>query len=459
MADAVIFPDILGFITSDERLDLGAAQAIAAILPTHVKTGKFFRVVIILQNMVDSPIEMMVTLNLSVADALGNRNKFTAKTQRIMVGMQAGEVGMMVLPVVSMTDTAPGTVRFPISITGVKALERGGRLRPPEGGAALYVDGLRPDTRKLLENLAKQKFVGGKKGLLGDVANLEPTVTFSLGNLGEIADIKPEYRTLWTRADLREDPLLLLERFKDDVMQHALIALDRTQMLVPLTEKTVSRFKQAGYELNEIEAKLIGRVLTHVLEYACTGQFSYGRTYLPMPEYEVLPIIQRPPYVEAKPIQLHWLIAVLYAIAEDNRVPKYMTRTLVKDAIYDALLHDSLIWALNTVEAATGLELGTQEELIQHASEWIEKFQRCTVSTANAEALTFEDVYLPLVLAGIAIYDELTLPDEDIKAFNPMFQVMLRERADERTAENSMLFEIASSLLDKALKKYGLGLL
>jgi len=457
MAEAANFPDILGFITAGERLDLGSVQAAAATLPAVIKAGKSFRVVVVLQNMVDSPIEMLVGLNMP-ADAGGKKNKFSAKTLRISVGMQPGEVGMILLPVASLSDSAPGAVRFPISINDVKATERGGRIRTPDGGSELYLSGLKRETRKLIENLSKQKFVGGKKSVLTGTASLEPAVTFQVGSLAEISDLKPEYRTIWTRAELREDPLVLLERFKDDLSQHALIALDRTLILTPLTEKTTARFKQAGYPLTEVEAKLIGRALTHILEYACTGQFSYGRTYLPMLDYEVLPLIQQE-IRDRKPITLHWLTAVLYAIAEDNRVPKYMPRTLVKDPVYDALLRDCLVWALNTVEAATGLELGTPDELNQHANQWFEKFQRCAASEADAEALTIEDVYLPLVLAGIVIYDELTLPQEDIKTFNPLFQVMLRERADERTAENSSLFEITTTLLDKALKKYGLGLL
>lgn len=457
MADPINFPDIIGYITKSERLDLGVVQVTAAILPSIVKAGKTFRVAVIAQNMVDAPIEMLVTLNLPNADAAGKRNKFSAKMLRIAVGMQAAEVGMILLPVNCAGDTAAGEVKFSLSISGVKALERGGRIRTPEGGSELYVDGLKPDTRKLLDNLAKQKFVGGKKALLGG-GTLEPSALIQPGTVTEIADFKPDYRTVWTRGDLREDPLILLNRFQDDLTQFALIMLDRTHMLSPLIEKTAARFKQAGYELYEIEAKLIGRVLTHVLEYACTGQFSYGRTYMPMPEYEVLPLIQRP-FRDKTPIHIRWLIPVLQAIAEDNRAAKYMQRVMVKDEVYDALLRDSLTWALNTVEAATGIELGTKEELEQHADQWVAKFQKCLTAEPDAQPLTIEDVYLPLVLAGIATYDELTLPDEDIKAFNPQFQVMLRERADERTAENALLYDIASGLLDKALKKYGLGLL
>lgn len=458
MADATNFPDILGYITGGERLDLGTVQAIAAVVPSIVKAGKYFRVAVVIQNMTDAPVEMLVVLALPATDANGKKNKFNTRTLRIAIGMQAAEVGLVMLSVNCLGDTSAGSTKFPVTINNVKTLERGARIRSVEGGSTLYVDGLKPETRKLLDNLARQKFVGGKKSVLTGIATLEPTALIQPGGLTEIADIDPVYRTLWTRADLREDPLTLVDRFKDLLTQFALISLDRTQMLPPLIEKTASRFKQAGYELSEVEAKLIGRVLAHVLEYACTGQMSYGRTYELIKEYEVLPIVQHPPY-EKPEVKLRWFIALLNAIAEDNRAAKYVPRLPSKDIFYDALLRDSLTWALHTVEAATGLELGTPEELEQHADQWFEKFQKLVTKAPDAAPLTIEDVYLPLVLAGIATYDELTLPDEDIKAFNPLFQVMLRERADERTAENTSLFDITAMLLDKALKKYGLGLL
>jgi hypothetical protein len=452
------YPDVLGHISPQaERLDLGLVQVMASCLPSRVPAGKPFRALLLIQNMSDAPVEMVVTLIPPAADSVGKRGRFHAKMQRIGVGMQPGEVGLVILPITSLPDAAPGLVRPTLGIGALKALERAERVRTLENSAPLYLPGLAPETRRLLENLGKLRYVGGKKAVLGGGAELHPAVMIEPGTLGTVSELQPEYRTLWTLADLQEDPLVLLERFKDDLTTHVLPNLDRTQMIGPLTDKTRTRFEQAGYPLQDVEAQLIGRAMANVLEYACTGQMSYGRTYLPQPDYEVAPLIQRPP-ADRPPIRRHWLKAVLNAIAEDNRVPRYITRAMVSDRLYDALLHDTLLWGLTMVEAATGIELGSTEELEAYAVQWMEKYHRC-IQSKGAQALGFADVYLPLVLTGLVVYDEMLLPEEDVRTFNPLFQVMLRDRQAERNEENEPVFAMAISQLDKALKKYGLSLL
>jgi|GEM_PF-1276626 len=448
MTLTVNLPDVLGYVSGDERLDLGVIQAAATCLPSAVKAGKNFRLVVIVQNMADVPVNMLVTLGLP-ADAAGKKNKFSANTQRIEVGMQPAEVGMILLPINSMGDTAPGEVKFSVSISDVKATARGGRIRSSEGGSALYLDGLRPEKRKLVDNFAKQKFVGGKKGLFGG-ATLMPPMTFQAGRVSEPSNLKAEYHTIWLREDMREDPLKLLDRFKTTLTQYVLTSLDRTLMLAPLVKKTATRFKQAGYELTDVEAKLIGRAMTNVLEYACTGRLSHGRSYTPRQEYQVLPIIERPIRVKFE-IKLRWLIELLNALVIDVQLPKNVWRLALQDSFYDALLRDTLTWGLNIVEEATGLDLGMPEELEQHADQWFEKFHKMVNGRPGAEALTIEDVYLPLVMAGIAVYDKLALPGEDIKVFNPLFRGMLGKRASERTDDNSPLFDITETMLSKIL--------
>lgn len=447
MADGINFPDVLGYMAGSERLDLGNLQVTATSLPSTIKAGKTFRLVLIFQNMVDSPIKLTVSLAFP-NDALGKKNKFSAKTPKIEVGLQPAEVGMVLLPIGSAGDTAQGAVKFPITISDVKTERQGGRIRSVEGGSPLYLDGLKPDKRKLLDNFAKQTFVGGKKALFGGAVTLSPSVTFHSSGLTEASDAKAEYRSLWVHTDFRQNPVILLDRFKAELMQNVLPALERTQILAPLIKQTGTRFKQAGYELTEIEAKLIGRAMTNVLEYACTGRLSYALNETPRPEYQVLSIIQRPAK-QPVTIKLHWLIALLNAMAEDARVVKTFWKLTLQNWFYDALLRDTLVWGLDVVEVATGLELGTPEEFEVHADAWFEKFQNLLNDTFDPAPLLFEDVYLPLVIAGIAVHDKVALPSEDVRVLHPQFRTMLGKRLKERTEDNAPLFDIAAGMLSQ----------
>lgn len=284
MTTAVNFPDILGYVTGGERLNLDIIHLAATGLPTTIKAGKVFRLVVIVQNMIDSPVGLTLTLSLPT-DTAGKKNKFSTNTQKIEVGLLSAEVGMVLFPIGSMGDAANGLVKFSITVSDVKAERRAMAVRSPEGGSALYADGLKADKRKLLDNFAKQKFVGGKKGLFGGSATLTPVINFQQNGLTESNTAKAEYRSLWQHTDFRQNPVILLDRFKAELTQQVLPMLERTQILAPLIKQTGTRFKQAGYELSEIEAKLIGRTMTHVLEYACTGRLSYSLNTTHRPEY------------------------------------------------------------------------------------------------------------------------------------------------------------------------------
>lgn len=446
MTLAINFPDVLGYITRGERFHFDNIQVAATALPMTVKAGKIFRLVVLIQNMIDSPVTLMISLALP-ADSAGKKGKFSANTMRLEVGLQPAEVGLVLLPVGSMGDTTSGAVKFAINISDVKASRRGAAIRAPEGGSALYADGLSPDKRKLFDNFAKQSYVGGKKGLFTSTITLTPTVNFQQSGMTEQNTIKAEYRSIWLPADFRENPVILLERFKTPLTQSVLPSLERSQILAPLVKQTGTRFKQAGYELTEIEAKLIGRAMTNVLEYACTGRLAYGVSYPPRTEYQVLPLIKPVSLGKKVDIKLHWLIALLNAMSQDINVIKTAWKLTLQNWFYDALLRDTLTWGFDMVEQSTGIDLGTPEELEEHAMQRFEKFQNALNGVPDAEKLTIEDIYLPLVMAGLAVYDKVAPADESIDTLQPALRGMLRRRLDERTDENAPLFELVATML------------
>lgn len=138
-------------------------------------------------------------------------------------------------------------------------------------------------------------------------------------------------------------------------------------------------------------------------------------------------------------------------MADDVRVIKTVWKLALQDWFYDALLRDTLVWGLDVVEVVTGLELGTPEEFEVHADVWIDKFKNLLNDTFDPAPLLFEDVYLPLVIAGIAVHDKVALPTEDVTVLHPQFRTMLRKRITERTEENAPLFDIAAGMLSKVV--------
>lgn len=451
MTDTQNFPDILGYVSKNLRADFGPVQAVMALAPNPVKAGRAVTVVVVLQNVVDAPVEVLTTLEVPERDLDGKPKRFIAKSQRLAIGMQAAEVGMVTLPVTTMPVTVPGIYKLSISLSA-KLNGRASRIRKQDGGGAVSMAVLPRQQQQQIETLKKLRYFGAvqrKGGLFGGGGQvLEAALKVEEGTIGAVVDLKADYRTLWARHDLREDPRVLLERHKTAVLEHLLPSLDRTRLLEPLTQHTLARFRDAGYGLSDVEASLIARLMVHIVEYACTGEQTHGRTYLPRSEYEVAPLLQRQTKSLAAPIRLNWLDAILRLMDDDDRIARFATKFL-PERCYDPLLHDTLLYAMHAVEAAAGIELGTDDELEKAAEDWMTKLQ-------DGGPLTFADVYLPLVVAGIALHDDIVLPEENIKTLQVEIQRLLSNRAEERTEDNAALFEITRDVTQKALFKYGL---
>jgi hypothetical protein len=452
MPDATNYPDVLGYITGGERADFGVLQAAAAIQPNPARAGAPIDVTVVLQNSTDAALEVLVVLQVPDKDLAGKKATFVAKVQRLAIGMQPSEVGVLTLPLLTQPATAPGLYRLHLQVTA-KATGRANRIRLAEGGGAFYMGGMPRKAQQAIEALRSLRYSGSaarRGGLFAGPATLETVLKLETGGLGKILDRKADYQPLWQRRDLKVDPLELLERHREAMVQYVLPALDRTRLLEPLTNRTMTLFKDSWYELTEIEASLIARVMVRILEYACTGQLSYGRKFTPRPEYEVMPTLSKPSSARTA-IKLRWLDSLLNLLEEDARAARFVSR-FIPERCYDALLRDALSFALREVQTATGMTLGDDEELEKYADDWIARLE-------GGDMMTFSDVYLPLVLAGAILYDEVLLPDENVKSLLSQLQQLLQERAEERTDENAALFDLTRDVLDKSLRKYGMQML
>ena len=220
MSEAPNYPDVLGTITGGTRLDYGVLQAAASVQPDPAKAGMPIDVMVILQNATDAPLEVMVVLNVPERDLAGLKGSFVAKVQRLVIGMQPCEVGVLKLPLLTQPGTAPGLYRLSMQVTA-KATGKASRIRLPDGGGEFYQGGLPRPKQQLIESLRGLRFSGGqaaKRGLFGSSAPLlETHVTLQPGGLGKILDRQGDYQSLWLLKDLRGDPRVLLERHREAV--------------------------------------------------------------------------------------------------------------------------------------------------------------------------------------------------------------------------------------------------
>ena len=73
----------------------------------------------------------------------------------------------------------------------------------------------------------------------------------------------------------------------------------------------------------------------------------------------------------------------------------------------------------------------------------------------KGNTLTFVDVYLPLALGGVIVYDRAILAEEKVgEALTEIFK-QIKVRQSEVNEENELVYRMAEQVIDRALQKFG----
>lgn len=450
------YPDVLGHIAGEARHNAGAVQVAMAVRPQTVQAGHPFEVIMIIQNTADVAADVTVNLQLPERDIDNKKGRFLAKSERLVIGLEPAEVGYVTLPVTTLPDTAVSDSYSVGMDIAVKTLDKKpGRVRAAEGGAPLNPRHLKPDRREQLEALKSLTFSANKRGgwLRGEV--LEVKLNVLPGKVGKLVNLKPGWFTLWTLDDYQEDDDALVEKYQEVMRLRVLPALRKEALYPVLLEKTRARFSAAGYELQAIEALLITKVLTLVLEYANAGDtghaptiaaaYDFSSRLLPRTEkqrfLQVLETGQEPPPLP------NWAKAMLKAIARDERASKAPVKAIAHFA-YDDLLRDAVLLAFHAVEIATGEEMGTPEEMDDYALQVLSRLR-------EGGNMDFNHTYLPLVLGGMVLFDQVLLPDDKLPEILHDVRIILDARRAEEDDESQPVFVMTRAVVEHALRKYG----
>jgi hypothetical protein len=445
----VNYPDVLGYITNGARHVSDVVQVALATRPRVVRAGRPFEVVMVVQNTVDVAVEVTVTLNLPETDTEHKKGRFVTSTERLVIDMQPGEVGLIKLPVSTLPDTAVSNEYSAAMDIKVKTGEKPkARLRRPDGGGPVKLEVLKPDAAQLIEELQKLAFSTAKKGggwlRGGDV--IETQFGVMAGKVGQIADLKPGWVSLWTMDDLDDDSMLV-QRYKEMLRLRVLPELRRDNLLGPMQALTKKRFAEAGYPLLDAEVPFIAKLLTIVLEYAHAAEA--GHAIYAAGKYNLDMWIAEKPVdlgMEVKMVLPRWTATMLRAIARDERVGSVPVKAVLHFAYYD-LVFDACEYAFSLIETATGEDLGTPEEVAQ--------FSDSVVAKLKDGGIDFTHTYMPLLMGGVLVGDQVLVKGERI---SDMFQA-LRDAFDQRQNEwdddNEPVFQMTRQVIDQMLKKYG----
>ncbi|RMG69885.1 MAG: hypothetical protein D6711_18660 [Chloroflexi bacterium] len=455
MSDSEInYPDVFGYITDVERYHVGPVQVALATRPRNVQAGRQFEVILLIQNATDAKVDVTVSLEAPSKDHEGKKGRFISSTQKLVVSVEPAEVGYALIPMSTMPDTAVGSDYMIGVDIKAKTLSKGKQVRAASGGGFFHIDKVNPANREKIEELKKLRFTSRKRGGLFSGNVLETPVSVLPGKIASPLDLKPGWVSLWT-LDAQDDVELLLDKYGEIMRLRVLPALKKEAIYPLMVKKVHETFKKAGYPLKKPEVEAIARLLTLILDFATgkSGATNAGR-------YDVMTTLKNRERDKAKAqkarliddlavetVLPYWAVGFMRLIAKDERVSHVPVKA-IPHFLFDDLLKDAMIYGFKLVERDGGQDLGTEEEMEQFADLIIEKLSK-------RGEINFSYAYLPLVMAGLIVTDQVLMPDDKLGDIMQELRFLIDERYTEHNEDNDAVFDMATFILEQTLKKYG----
>jgi hypothetical protein len=421
------YPDILGYITDGQQMLVSVIQAALALRPESVPAGRPFEAIVLLQNTTDVNVEVTAVVQLPPVDAAKAKGRFVAQNERQVVTLLPAEVGYLVLPLYAYPDTAPAqNYKLGVELRAVptaqprriRQINTNGITSEINLDYYFYLTEELIDRMMLLRELhfsaghkgimagatallGKTRFLG-KTGMIGSA--LEANFSITSAQMGKLTNFKPGWVSLWALGN-SSDARPLFERHKDVLIEQILPLLTRETLFKPFYAATMARIKQQSYEVQPLELLFIAKLLTSVVAagikppqvYDYEGQDLYHVAGLPARGYPA----------DGSPIPLpFWCRSLLALIGTDPQVMTHPEGVLA-GALYEDVLRDAITHGIMMMYAVTGQELGTRDDAFTYTEFLIELLRKPN------RPLTFSDVYLPLVIGGILVANDVVMTGEE----------------------------------------------
>ena len=222
--------------------------------------------------------------------------------------------------------------------------------------------------------------------------------------------------------------------------------LKRQLLLQPLVEATESRFKAAGFPLKAAEATVIAKLMTLVLEYATPRMTAHGA--IAARGYDVESLLGRHLFEDDEPPVLpHWFRGMLSTIEIDARVAAHPAQVITR-YLYDDLLRDAIDLSFDLIIEVTGEDFGSREEQDAYREQLIDLLKA-------KSGLDFNRVYLPLVMGGILISDQIVLAKENPVELLNAVGMTLEERFEQLSPDEQPIYTMTNQIITRAGQRYG----
>ncbi|MEO8610269.1 MAG: hypothetical protein ABI690_20405 [Chloroflexota bacterium] len=462
------YPDILSYVTNGQQMLVSVIQAALSVRPETVPAGRPFEAIIMLQNTTDVNVEVTASLQLPAADAARVKGRFVAQPDHQVVTLLPAEVGYLVMPIYVYPDTAPANhYKLGVDLRAIP-MAQPRRIRQIKVNGVTneinleYYFYLTDETIDSLMELRELEFSAGSKGVLAGASallgktrflgktgmlgsGLETSFNVGAAQMGKLTHSKTGWISLWAMGD-SSDARPLFERHRDTLTDEILPLLTAESLFRPFYSATQTYLKKQSYVVQSLEIMFMTKLLTSVVAAAANPPKVYD--YPGQELYHVGGLGQRGHAHDGSPIPLpFWSRTLLGLIGVDPQVMTNPAATLA-GPLYEDVLRDAITHGINMLHAVTGLELGTRDEAYVYTEYLIDLIKQPN------RPLTFSDVYLPLVIGGILVTNDVVMKEEEpLFSFQKMHETLLA-RQPEHTDENDLVFQMTEQCLAWALRRY-----
>ncbi|GAB4435938.1 MAG: hypothetical protein Kow00120_02900 [Anaerolineae bacterium] len=416
-SDGVNLPNVLGYITRGVMKEFDVVQCALAVNPQQTPAGQNFEALLMVQSAYDGDVDVHVRLLFPAQDVKGERGRFFTKTDRILLGLEPAEVGVVRLPISCSPLTAQAIdYRLGVELK-VSKQGRGERVRDRQGGAAFDpADMLNEKTAARIDALRRLAYSDrtDRRGRLIAAFDLIAPTGPSLG-----LNLAPEWESLWTMRD-HMDAQVVIEK-AGALAQQVLPNLNRNRVFMPLMKTVQARYARAGYPLHAGEALYIAKLLTLVLENGVSSN----------------PDVPPP----------HWYVRLCRLLYADQR-SGHNVEHLVTELLWDDLIVDATTLAFSMIAVVTRQQLLGDAEAEAYGFNLVERL------SAEKPAMDFPRVYVPLVMGGLVANTRVVLEREQVLDSVHALDQALDKRRPEMNEYNKEVFDMTEALINRALDMF-----
>jgi hypothetical protein len=408
-----LYPDVLGAITGGRRISLDALQCALGIFPKRTFINQPVEVILILQNMVDQPMQIKVGLQLPSQDRKGNPVVIDTPKKLITLGLRPGEVGVLNIPIVALPPTAPGT-QFPVRVAvRYRTPVEGNAVRPPTGGAPPSVLSI---SSFKLQALREVEFIAHTWNESTDVMTTYFDIAPNRMPPTKL-DLRVRYESLWTMEEMAEERELAQAKLED--ARRVATGMTRSVVYRPLLAAVEERFGERGMPLHPGEVKAIAKMMTYTLDEGLDLEPGFS--------------------LEAS----RWFQTLCQVLAHDSALEHEDRGALAVRYLFEAALYDAIVLGFATVDPKVKENLGDLAERKNYANRVLTWF-------AGQGEPDLSYVYLPLVMGGVVVNMIVTNRGDNPWVMIDELNEATRGRVRLVSGEVVTIFKLMDSLLAQA---------